>query len=119
MRRVLLADHDRNRLSRPARGSGEFQSLLRRITGGIDPATGVLEISESDAERVVRYWASMAMGDSKADWDRLLLCSSASARRHDGLTPAAAPGCCLGTATGWTGSQPLPGRRGDGRVRLN
>ena len=62
MRRVLLADHDRNRLSRPVRGSGGFQSLLRRIAGGIDPATGVLEISESDAERVVRYWAKYGDG---------------------------------------------------------
>ena len=41
MRRVLLADHDRNRLSRPVRGRGGFQSLLRRIAGGIEPATGV------------------------------------------------------------------------------
>ena len=55
MRRVVLADHDRNRFSRPVRGRGGFQSLLRRIAGGIDHATGVIEISEADAERVVRY----------------------------------------------------------------
>ena len=75
MRRVKLADHDRNRLSRTIRGCGGFQSLLRRIAGGIEPATGVLEISEADAERVVGTAISMAMGDSKADWDHLLLCS--------------------------------------------
>ena len=35
---------------------------MRRIAGGIDPATGALEISESDAERVVRYWAKYGDG---------------------------------------------------------
>ena len=62
MIRVLLTDHDRDRLSRPIRGRGGFQSLLRRIAGGIDPATGVLDISEADAERVVRYRAKYGAG---------------------------------------------------------
>ena len=62
MRRVLLADHDRIRLSRPVRGRGGFQSLLRRIAGGIEPATGVFEISEADAERVIRYRAKYGHG---------------------------------------------------------
>ena len=62
MRKVLLADHDRNRLSRPIRGRGGFQSLLRRIAGGIDPSTGVLEISEADAGRVIRYCAKYGDG---------------------------------------------------------
>ena len=62
MRRVKLADHDRDRLSRPIRGRGGFQSLLRRIAGGIEPATGVFEISEADAERVVRYMAKYGDG---------------------------------------------------------
>ena len=62
MRRVILADHDRNRLSRPVRGRGGFQSLLRRIAAGIDPATGVLEISEAEAERIARYWAAYGAG---------------------------------------------------------
>ena len=62
MRRVKLADHDRNWLSRPIRGRGGFQSLLRRIVGGFEPATGVLEISEADAERIVRYRAKYGDG---------------------------------------------------------
>ena len=64
MRRVKLADHDRNRLSRPIRGRGGFQSLLRRIAGGIEPATGVLEISEADAER-----GGPRNSDSLLRWD--------------------------------------------------
>ena len=60
--RVQLTDPTLNRFGRPVRGRGGFQNLLRTITGGIDRATGVLDISERDVERVIRYAAKYGDG---------------------------------------------------------
>ena len=53
--RIQLTDNEVERFSRPIRGQGGFQDLLRRIQGGIDHATNVLDVSDADAERLVRY----------------------------------------------------------------
>ena len=50
-----MTDADLGLLNRPVRGTGGFQNLLRRIKAGYDPATGTLEVSALDAERVFRY----------------------------------------------------------------
>ena len=62
MRTIQVADSDFAPLDRPVRGEGGFQNLLRRIRAGHDPATGTLEISAPDAERVMRYSADYGGG---------------------------------------------------------
>ena len=57
-----MTDFDFVLLNRPVRGTGGFQNLLRRIKAGYDPATGTLEISALDAERVIRYSANYGGG---------------------------------------------------------
>lgn len=49
-------------LSRPVRGSGGFQSLLRRLQANFDSATGELAISESDTEKLIRYAINYGQG---------------------------------------------------------
>ena len=53
--RVQLMDSELDLLTRPIRGSGGFQSLLRNITRNIDFTTGTVEIPRSDVERIFRY----------------------------------------------------------------
>ena len=60
--RIRLTDPTLNRFRRPVRGQGGFQNLLRSIAGGNDRATGVLNISERDVERVIRYAAKYGGG---------------------------------------------------------
>ena len=62
MRRIRVNAWDFVPLDRPVRGEGGFQNLLRRIRAGYDPATGTLEISAPDAERVMRYSADYGGG---------------------------------------------------------
>ena len=53
--RIQLAHEEAERFRPPIRGQGGFQSLLRRVRRNIDPTTNVLDISEADLERLVRY----------------------------------------------------------------
>ena len=53
--RMQLNEEEFERFSRPVRGHGGFQTLLRNIQNGIDPDTQVLDISEGDLERLIRY----------------------------------------------------------------
>ena len=52
--RIQLSRAEVARYTRPVSGRGGFQTLLRRIAKQISP-DGVLEISEADLERLVRY----------------------------------------------------------------
>jgi len=60
--KIPLSKEAREQLLRPVRGSGGFQSLLRRLQNGLDSDTGVLEISESDMEKCIRYTADYGEG---------------------------------------------------------
>ena len=62
MSRIQVNESDFAPLDRPVRGEGGFQNLLRGIRAGYDPATGTLEISAPDAERVMRYSADYGGG---------------------------------------------------------
>ena len=53
--RMQLNDDEYERFRRPVRGQGGFQTLLHRIQSGINPDTKVLEISEEDLEKLIRY----------------------------------------------------------------
>ena len=60
--KIQLSKEDCERLLRPVIGSGGFQSLLRRLQNGLDKKSGVLDISESDMEKCVRYTANYGPG---------------------------------------------------------
>ena len=49
-------------LRRSVRGSGGFQSLLRRMQTGLDHAAGEMEILESDMEKWIRYSVEYGQG---------------------------------------------------------
>lgn len=51
---IQLSPAEVARYRRPVRGQGGFQTLLRRISKQIS-AGGVLEISEGDLEKLIRY----------------------------------------------------------------
>lgn len=52
--RIQLTPAEVERYQRPVRGQGGFQTLLRRIARQISPDC-ILEISEGDLERLIRY----------------------------------------------------------------
>jgi len=52
--RIQLSPSEVQRYQRPVRGRGGFQTLLRRIARNIDSA-GVLEITDNDLEKLIRY----------------------------------------------------------------
>jgi hypothetical protein len=52
--KIQLSPAEVARDSRPVRGQGGFQTLLRRIAKQIS-GDGVLTISESDLEKLIRY----------------------------------------------------------------
>lgn len=51
--KIQLSAAELSRISRPVRGQGGFQSLLRKLQKQLDGA--LLEVSEADLERLVRY----------------------------------------------------------------
>ena len=52
--KTQLTSREIERYLKPIRGQGGFQVLLRRIARNIS-ADGVLEISEADMEKLLRY----------------------------------------------------------------
>jgi hypothetical protein len=52
--KIQLSPAEIARYSRPVRGRGGFQTLLRRIAKQISPS-GVLTVSEADLEKLLRY----------------------------------------------------------------
>ena len=54
MRMIQLSPREVAKYTRPVRGQGGFQTLLRRISRQINPS-GVLTISDSDLEKLIRY----------------------------------------------------------------
>jgi hypothetical protein len=52
--KIQLTPGEIARYEQPVRGRGGFQTLLRRISKQISP-TGVLEVSEGDLEKLLRY----------------------------------------------------------------
>jgi hypothetical protein len=52
--RIQLTPVEVARYSKPVRGRGGFQTLLRRISKQISPS-GVMTVSAADAEKIVRY----------------------------------------------------------------
>ena len=51
--KIQLSSAELSRISRPVRGQGGFQSLLRKLQKQLDG--DLLEVSEVDLERLVRY----------------------------------------------------------------
>ena len=51
--KIQLSPAELNRIRRPVRGQGGFQSLLRKLQKQLDG--DLLEVSEADLERLVRY----------------------------------------------------------------
>jgi hypothetical protein len=52
--RIQLTSAEVARYSKPVRGSGGFQTILRRISNQISPS-GIMTVSSADAEKLVRY----------------------------------------------------------------
>lgn len=52
--RIQLTPAEVARYSKPIRGQGGFQTLLRRLSKQIS-ADGVLTVSQADAEKMIRY----------------------------------------------------------------
>lgn len=52
--KIQLSPGEITRYSKPVRGQGGFQTLLRRIAKNIS-LDGILDISESDMEKLIRY----------------------------------------------------------------
>ena len=59
--RIKLSSAEVARYTRPVRGQGGFQTLLRRISKQI-AANGVLTISEGDLEKLIRYSFAYGQG---------------------------------------------------------
>lgn len=59
--KIQLSSAEVARYTRPIRGQGGFQTLLRRIAKQIT-ANGVLTISESDLEKLIRYSFTYGQG---------------------------------------------------------
>lgn len=51
--KIQLSTAELSRISRPVRGRGGFQSLLRKLQKQLDG--DILEVSETDLERLLRY----------------------------------------------------------------
>lgn len=60
--RIQLNADEFERIMRPVHGQGGFQNLLRDMQNGTDPNTRVLEISDANLERVVRYFFQYGEG---------------------------------------------------------
>lgn len=58
---IQLSPAEVARYTRPIRGQGGFQALLRRIAKQISPS-GVLTISEDDLEKLIRYSFAYGQG---------------------------------------------------------
>jgi hypothetical protein len=59
--KIQLTPAEIARYQKPVRGRGGFQTLLRRIVKNIS-MDGVLDISESDLEKLVRYSFQYGVG---------------------------------------------------------
>jgi hypothetical protein len=58
--KIQLSAAELSRISRPVRGQGGFQSLLRKLQKQLDG--NLLEVSEADLERLVRYSFAYGQG---------------------------------------------------------
>ena len=59
--KIQLSPGEIARFRRPVRGQGGFQVLLRRIAKKIGD-DGVIEVSDADLEKIVRYSFSYGQG---------------------------------------------------------
>ncbi len=60
--KIQLSKETSQKLLRPVKGSGGFQSLLRRLQESLDKETDVLNICESDMEKYFRYTSDYGQG---------------------------------------------------------
>ncbi len=59
--RIQLSDSEAGRIRKSVRGHGGFQSLLRRLQRQIGD-NNILEVSDGDTERIVKYFFTYGQG---------------------------------------------------------
>ncbi len=59
--RIQLTDNEAARFQKPVNGRGGFQTLLRRMQKSID-GENVLDVSDADVEKVIRYFFQYGQG---------------------------------------------------------
>lgn len=61
-RAIRLSPSELASLLRPIVGDGGFQTLLRKLQGQVDRASGILRVSSSDHEKMIRYKREYGLG---------------------------------------------------------
>lgn len=59
--KIQLTEGEAAKFRKPVNGRGGFQTLLRRVQKNID-ANNVLEVSQADLEKIVKYFFSYGQG---------------------------------------------------------